>query len=157
MKMKLNENLDELSSVASPYYCGSACFLSTLFLVREILASSEKKMKKEFSTMEKQILSLYEEDPVLFSLSKKEELSVEDWKKAEEIFLDYASFIEKMSLLLDVCSKSDKERYVPLIRHSKDFIVSLAFENMSAFASRNDVPEDFNKVRNEVFMASKRG
>lgn len=107
--------------------------------------------------MEKQILSLYEEDPVLFSLSKKEELSVEDWKKAEEIFLDYASFIEKMSLLLDVCSKSDKERYVPLIRHSKDFIVSLAFENMSAFASRNDVPEDFNKVRNEVFMASKRG
>lgn len=156
MKFNLDKKIEELSSTSSPYYCGSACFLSLLFLVREILSSSEKSMKKEFSYLEELILSLYEEDNILFGLSKKEELTDKELDDIETILSDYASLIDSLTQLVDVCISAKKERYVPLLNIKKGFIITLAFENIDVFSKRDDMKESFNRISNDVFNASKR-
>ena len=156
MKFNLDKKIEELSSTSSPYYCGSACFLSLLFLVREILSSSEKSMKKEFSYLEELILSLYEEDNILFGLSRKEELTDKELDDIETFFSDYASLIDSLTQLVDVCISAKKERYVPLLNIKKNFIITLAFENIDVFSKRDDMKESFSRVSNDVFIASKR-
>jgi hypothetical protein len=156
MKFNLDKKIEELSSTSSPYYCGSACFLSLLFLVREILSSSEKSMKKEFSYLEELILSLYEEDNILFGLSRKEELTDKELDDIETFFSDYASLIDSLTQLVDVCISAKKERYVPLLNIKKNFIITLAFENIDVFSKRDDMKESFSRVSNDIFIASKR-
>ena len=113
-------------------------------------------MKKEFSYLEELILSLYEEDNILFGLSKKEELTDKELDDIETILSDYASLIDSLTQLVDVCISAKKERYVPLLNIKKGFIITLAFENIDVFSKRDDMKESFNRISNDVFNASKR-
>lgn len=157
MKLNIDKKTEDLASLSSPYYCGSACFLSLLFIIKEVLSSSKKDMRKSFSDIEEVTLSLYENDCLLFALSKKEELSEEELNVIEKTLSDYAILIEKTAQLISICKKAGKERYVRLLETKKKFIVALAYENINVFSERKDMKESFLRVRNDVFVASKRG
>lgn len=156
MKFNLNQKMKELSSPTSPYYCGSSCFLSLFIIVKEILASSEKQLQKAFIDLENSLLSLYEEDNKLFMLSKEENLLDDDWKQVESILSDYASIIEKLSTLSSICKTTNKERYATLLNHKIEFIISLAKDNISFFDLKEGKRESFQRVCNELYVASKR-
>ncbi len=157
MKMNIEQKLDELSSLQDDHYCGSACFLSTLFYVQSFFSITDKSTKKAFPSLERNLLLAYDVDAELFSFSrKKEELSQKEYDRIFFMFQNEFSILEDLHDLSSLAFSLGEKKYAEAFLHKKEFIFSLARENLSAFQKRADCPEYFSLVERDLFLLMKK-
>lgn len=157
MKMNIEQKLKELSASEDDHYCGSACFLSTLFYVQSFFSITDKSTRKAFKDLEKNLLLAYDFDAELFSFSrKKEELSKKEYDRIFLMFQNEISILENLNEIIGLASSLEEKRYALAFLHKKEFIYSLASENLSAFQKREDYPKNFSQIERDLFLLMKK-
>ncbi len=157
MKMNIEQKLKELSSLDDGHYCGSACFLSTLFYVKSFFSIADKSTRKAFPDLEKELLLAYDADAELFSFSRKKEgLSKKEYDRIFLVFQNEISILEELDEMIGLATSLREKKYALAFLHKKEFIYSLASENLSAFQKREDYPEKFSQIERDLFLLMKK-
>ena len=157
MKINIEQKLNELSSLEDGHYCGSACFISTLFYVQSFFSITDRATRKAFPDLEKNLLSAYESDALLFSYSRKKGgLSQKEYDSIFSMLQNEISILENLTELSSLAISLEEKKYAEAFLHKKEFIYSLASENLFAFQKREDYPETFSQIERDLFLLMKK-
>lgn len=141
---KIDEVYELLGIDESSYFCGSSCFCSLLPLC-QYYKEQNAELSEELETIYKYASKLVEEDNALFALTKKSELTDDDWKNIGDIFEDYIHVISSLSDVIPAIADVDLKK---LFKDDLIFISRLFLDNSSHFFDREDLPEDIRTLMN---------
>ncbi len=152
MKIKLEEKNAQLLDSESKYYCGSSCLLSLWILLQGITATSDRKFEAAFARLNENLLVLFDDDTLLFDLSKTDEiLTYEQWHDVVHAFTCYQEIISDLVELQDYCFAIRKRQYLPCLEHHKEFLCDLAMQNLKVFDAKENKPSFYERVSFEIF------
>lgn len=150
IKLEAAKREEELKDTKSPYYAGSAALLS-LYMTVSAIEYTSLDFKDAFPDLKELLLTLYEEDPQLFALSKKKEIfSLEDWNFLTQAMNDYADLFFKLGELMHFCKESMKENYLPSLEKDNQFLAAIAKDNISSFEGKEDATPEYKRAVNDV-------
>lgn len=152
--MKKNQDkLELLGNTETPYFCGSAVFLSLV----PLLLSLEKEIqnyKEAYPDLMKINQRLFDEDPVLFDLSKKKETyTKEEWITVLQSLEDYGEEIRQLSSLCSLCQISKREDYVSFLKSDIHFLKGILQDTLAILYEREDKTIEFDRVAHDAFLS----
>lgn len=141
---QFKEYLQDLSDLQSPYYGGSACMLS---LYQTLLCLSEQgySVDKEMSLC----IKLFDEDAKFFTISKQDSISSGDYLIVIETLKHYYELIIS---LIEIENKLDDSVLIKYLCAHLNFLLSIARCNFDVFKSREELPSEFNEIRNKFAL-----
>lgn len=153
MSETFQNRLRSLGDLKSPLFCGSALYLSLIPVLR-LLSKKIEMFHEGFPELEKVNRRLFDEDPILFEYSKKEnDFSTEEWKESLMILRDYESEIRALDALAKTCEAGEMMSFATLLRCDSLFLKHLLQDTLTIFSQKEDVPIEFQRVSYDCFDA----
>lgn len=153
MSESFENRLRALGDVKSPLFCGSALYLSLIPVLR-LLSKKVEMFHEGFPELEKINRRLFDEDPILFEYSKKENrFSAEEWKEAMLILRDYENEIRYLDALAKTCEAGEMMSFASLLRCDSLFLKRLLQDTLTIFSQKEDVPIEFQRVSYDCLNA----
>lgn len=141
---QFEEYLQDLSDLKSPYYGGSTCMLS---LYQTLLCLS--KLGYDVDNEMSLCIKLFDEDAKFFDISKQDGISSGDYLIVVEALKHY---YELISSIIEIENKLDDSVLIKYLCVHLNFLLSIARCNFDVFKSREDLPTEFNEIKNKFAL-----
>lgn len=138
---QFNEYIQDLSELNSPYYGGSTCMLS-LYQTFMALSKLGYNVDDELDIC----IKLFDEDAMLFDISKRKSISSGDYLI---VINSLQHYYELITNIIDVENKLNNSVLIKYFCAHLNFLISIVRCNFAAFKDREDLLLEFNEVKSK--------